>query len=79
MKFYQDIVIKSGNTLTVQCEVQFVPDAKIIVEPGAKLIIDGGKLTNDNYYRTFWQGIEVWGNHNLPQTETNQGVVEFSI
>jgi len=77
MKFYQDIVIKSGNTLTIQCEIQFVPEAKIIVESGAKLIIDGGKLTNENYYRTFWRGIEVWGNHNLPQTEANQGVVEL--
>ncbi|MCC5924852.1 MAG: hypothetical protein JJT77_13800, partial [Crocinitomicaceae bacterium] len=54
LKMFENLVIKSGNTLTIKCEVQFLPEAKIIVEPGAKLIIDGGKLTNENYYRTFW-------------------------
>jgi len=36
-----------------------MPDqAKIIIEPGAKLILDGGTLTNG--CGTMWQGIEVW-------------------
>ncbi len=33
MKFYQNIIVKSGYTLTIKCETQFVPNAKIIIEP----------------------------------------------
>jgi hypothetical protein len=67
IKFYQDIIVKDGNTLTIQCEVQMVPNAKIIVEPGAELIIDGGIITNEYYYNLPWQGIQVWGNKNESQ------------
>ena len=81
MKFYQNIIIKSGKVLTVKCEIQFVPEAKIIVEQGAKLIIDGGKLTNEKYYDVLWQGIEVWGTSNQPQnsvlSSSYQGIVEL--
>lgn len=63
MKFYQDLVVKSGATLTVKCDLRFVPQAGVIVEPGAKLIIDGGKLTNEWYYQDFWRGIEIWGDN----------------
>ena len=76
MKFYQNIIVKTGYTLTIKCEVQFVPEAKIIVEPGAKLIIDGGTLTNEKYFDKLWQGIEVWGNKNHSQVPiSNQGYV----
>jgi len=50
-------------------------DAKITVSPGAKLIIDGGTLTNK--CGGLWHGIVVLGDRNLPQNETNQGVVEI--
>jgi hypothetical protein len=75
MKFYQDIVVKSGNTLTIKCEIQFVPEAGITVEKGAKLIIDGGKLTNENYYRSQWKGIKVLGDRNVKQNTLTQGLV----
>lgn len=61
LKMYQDIIVKSGTTLTIKCKVLFVPEAKIIIEQGAKLILDGGILTNEQYYNTFWQGIQVYG------------------
>jgi hypothetical protein len=81
MKMYQDLVVKSGVILTIKCEIQFVPQARVIIEPGGKLIIDGGKLTNERYYNTIWKGIEVWGNSNHPQgTLTNspyQGILEL--
>ncbi|MBK8582733.1 MAG: hypothetical protein IPL86_13185 [Flavobacteriales bacterium] len=67
MKLYQDLVIRSGAKLTVKCELQFVPGTKVIVEPGAQLIIDGGMLTNDVYYDSFWTGIEVWGDNTQNQ------------
>ncbi len=67
IKFYQDIIVKAGNTLTIQCEVQMVPNTKIIVEPNAKLIIDGGLITNEYYYNLPWQGIQVWGDKTQSQ------------
>jgi len=79
MKMYQDLVVKSGATLTVQCELQFVPQAGVIIEPGGRLIVDGGKLTGEWYYQDFWRGIEVWGSnaHNqFPSNHpTNQGML----
>jgi hypothetical protein len=73
IKFHQDIIVKTGNTLTIECIVEMVPEAKIIVEPGAKLIIDGGKISNELYFNQPWQGIEVWGNPNTTQLPINQG------
>lgn len=67
IKFYQDILIKAGKTLTIKCEIQMVPGAKIVIEQNAKLIIDGGKITNEYYYNEPWQGIEVWGNSSAHQ------------
>lgn len=78
-KMYTNLRVKSGATLTIQCEVQFVPEAKIIIEPGGKLILDGGKLTNEDYYNDFWKGIEVWGTSSQPQypttAPTHQGML----
>lgn len=80
IKMYQNILVKTGNTLTIKCEVMMPNDGKIIVEPGAKLVIDGGHITN--FYHlpddkiSFWSGIEVHGNYQLRQNTSNQGVVE---
>lgn len=68
-----DIIINPGNTLTIKCSVYLSPGSKVIVKAGAKLIIDGGRLTNST--GNFWKGIEVWGNSNLPQTALNQGTL----
>ena len=79
MKTYQDLVVKTGATLTVQCELQFVPQAGIIIEPGGRLIVDGGRLTGEWYYQDFWRGIEVWGSNAHNQSPsyhpTHQGMV----
>ncbi len=49
-------------------------NARIVVEPGAKLIVDGGIITNP--CGEFWGGIHVQGNSNLPQLPiANQGYV----
>lgn len=55
-----DIEIREGATLTIRCIVALPAEAKVIVKPGAKLIIDGGTITNrcgDKF-----QGIEIWEN-----------------
>jgi len=74
IQMYNDIVVKSGNTLTIKCKVSMPSEGKIIVEKGAKLIIDGGIVTGwckgvyynaNNVYHTpalkNWAGIEVEG------------------
>jgi hypothetical protein len=58
-KTYRDIIIKPGATLTLQCELQLIPEAKIIIEPGGKLIVDGGVIKSAKNSVSDWQGIEV--------------------
>ncbi len=71
-----DIEIESGDTLTIHNIVKLTDNARIIVKRGAKLIVDGGTITNLCTKR--WKGIEVWGTSNLPQDETGaQGTVEL--
>lgn len=80
MDTYQDVLVKTGATLTIQgthnsdntnsVEIRIPKDKKIVVEPGAKLIIDGATLTN---HCELWQGIEVNGQKNATQDDLNQG------
>lgn len=69
IKMYQDIVITNNATLTVTGEVKMPIDGKIIVQPGSKLIIDGGRITSA--HEQPWQGIEVWGNSSTHQSSIN--------
>jgi hypothetical protein len=70
-----DVTVQSGVTLTILCKVGFPPSTKLIVEQGGKLIIDGGHLLSS--CGEAWQGIEVWGNPNQPQSTAYQGKVEL--
>lgn len=63
MRAYQDVVVETGATLTLKCILEMPTAGKIIVKPGARLIIDGGKITTARYSQTFWRGIEVWGSN----------------
>lgn len=63
--------INSGVTLTVKGTISVPAGHSIIVEPGGKLILNGGTLTNA--CGDTWQGIEVWGNPSLSQIPANQG------
>ncbi len=81
-KSYNDIVIKSGATLTLECRLEMVPQAKIVVETGGKLIIDGGIITSARCggpeHEGYWQGVQVLGNSSLSQNPaSNQGVIEI--
>ena len=67
------IRIKSGATLTIKSELSMPEKARITVEPGGKLILDGCKLTQK--CDKIWQGIQVQGNASLPATEANQGTL----
>ena len=47
-----------------------VSQAKIIIKPGGKLIVDGGTITKA-HHEGKWQGIEVWGVDSLNQDIIN--------
>lgn len=51
------LIIKEGGTLTIKCRVALPKGAKIIVEPGAHLILDDAWLHND--CDELWEGIKV--------------------
>ena len=63
-----DLVIRKGGSLTIQCKVAFPKDARVIVEGGGKLTLDGGTLTN--ICNDLWKGVYVLGNHTRPQSDT---------
>jgi hypothetical protein len=62
----QDLIVKTGATLTIRCRLNMPQQGKITVEPGAKLVVDEGTITNACGY--VWQGIELWGNSAVAQT-----------
>lgn len=68
-----NIIIESGNTLELSCLLSMPKGGKIIIKPGAKLIVDGGIITNSCGY--YWQGIYVEGDPELSQTFENQGAL----
>lgn len=67
---FYDVAVKTGVTLTITAEIQFGPEAKLIIEPGGTVVVDTGILTNmkccDNE-NISWPGVEVWGNQNASQ------------
>lgn len=75
--------IKNGATLTIQNTAPnqttiFMPrNGNIIVEPGAKLVVNGARITN-GCEDCMWDGIRVVGVYNQPQTIAYQGVVELN-
>ncbi|MBK6540855.1 MAG: hypothetical protein IPG10_06180 [Flavobacteriales bacterium] len=78
MAVTSDIRVTNGAVLTITSTVEMGPHRGIIVEPGAKLVVDGGTLTSRCF--GFWRGIEVHGNsleHQYPYTQPeHQGMVE---
>ncbi len=78
IRLYNSIRIEPGVTLTIRCKVLMPDNGRIIVERGARLIVDGGTITSSC---EMWKGIEVWGNRNFSQLpvsgNTHQGYVEM--
>ena len=69
-----EIIVDSLSTLYVYDTVRLCREARIIVRPGGKLIVDGGTLTNacDG---EMWEGIIVEGHSHLRQAALAQGSV----
>jgi len=70
------ITVESGATLTITSTVKFNDESSIIVEPGSKLVIDGGTLTA-TCPNQLWKGIVVLGYSFQEQTAQYQGTVEL--
>lgn len=70
-----NIEISAGTELRITGTLTMPINGKIRVRPNAKLVVDGGTITNA--CGSLWQGIEVLGNHQQPQTAANQGTVEM--
>ncbi len=64
----QNIVIESGASLIIKCKVKMGVNNTITVKRGARLIVDGGTISNLCSDNT-WGGIYVWGNSNLVQPD----------
>lgn len=64
----RNVEIETGATLTISCEVRMAKDLRFIVQRGAKLIVDGGKITN-LCPNTRWGGIYVHGNATQAQPD----------
>lgn len=81
------IVVKPGATLTIDnLTVEFADskqmpfDTRIIVEPGARLnLINGTVLTAlSDCPGAMWEGVQIWGNNDLPQTSSYQGYLNMN-
>jgi hypothetical protein len=71
IQMYQDIIVKPGATLTLKCKVGMADLGRIIVERGARLIIDGGEVYA---WGKNWKGIQVWGTTTKRQLIAGNGL-----
>lgn len=75
MSVFGDLIIKQGVTFTVTSEMFFSEESRIIVEENARLIVDGGLLTNG--CGSTWKGIKVYGgNSDFDVKFTNGATIE---
>ncbi|MCA6444286.1 MAG: hypothetical protein IM600_12720, partial [Bacteroidetes bacterium] len=76
IQMYEDIVVKSGNTLKVTCKINMARAGRIIGEKGAQLIVDGGEITT--WSKTGrWDGIYLEGTSNATQFLPDQSRIEI--
>jgi len=62
------VTISNGATLTITSEVKCERNTTIIIQPGGKLNLNGGTLTN-GCIGGLWQGITVLGDPMLPSQD----------
>ena len=71
-----NITVPSGVTLTINSEVICYSTVSISVQPGGKIIIDGGTFTNA-CEEEMWQGITVFGDTSQPMQPSYQGYLQM--
>ena len=70
-----DIIVDAGKTLTITSTIRFAPNVIFDIKPGAKVVVDGGTLTNLSTGK-MWNGIHVIGDKNERQLAQYQGTLE---
>ncbi|MCD4697685.1 MAG: T9SS type A sorting domain-containing protein [Bacteroidales bacterium] len=65
-RYHRDIIVKSGFELTITGSLYMGYYNKIVVEQGAKIIVDGATISN-SCDGDMWYGIEIWGTLNQSQ------------
>jgi len=68
-----NIIVANGKTLKITGTLHMPKNGRIIVETGAKLWVNGGKITNS--CGALWSGIEAWGKSDKSQFGSNQGEI----
>lgn len=76
IRMFQDIVIEKDVTFTVKCKIEMPEGSRIILQPGSKLIIDGGQITS-YYDGANWQGVRVENVRKRRRNTVAQGIVEI--
>jgi hypothetical protein len=67
----RDVIVRTGASLTITCEVRMGEGKRIIVRRGARLVVDKGKITK--LCDGKWGGIAVHGNANKIQPDPQAG------
>jgi len=71
-----NLELEPGVVITVKGELLMPDDATIRVNPGAAVVVQGGRI--DNACDGMWRGIEVLGTPTQPQLTQYQGRVSMS-
>jgi len=73
---HSNLLVKKGVVLIIKGTVSFPQDCSLFIESGAKVIVDGGVLTN--LCGDLWNGIILLGNPHLDQDNPdNQPVISL--
>ena len=71
-----DIYIERSGILEVTGSLAMFHESDIFIEPGGRLIVNGGIITGiTGVCTSLWNGIDVWGSPYQPQTLEYQGKV----
>ncbi|MEZ4930738.1 MAG: hypothetical protein R2788_01240 [Saprospiraceae bacterium] len=74
-----NILVESGGKLTITCNIGMPANARITVQTGGRLVVDGARIYN-TCPGTFWDGIVVEGDADFDQTNIGgikQGYVQL--
>ena len=73
--YLNSVKVPSDSTFIVEGTLFMGANCRIIVEPDANLIVNGGTITNA--CPDLWKGIEVWGTASQKQDTLFQGIVKL--
>lgn len=69
----EELRIPTGKTIHIQnMTFKFNEGAKLVIEPGARLILTNSVLTSMDCEGLMWSGVELQGNASLDQSPTSQ-------